>query len=114
MSVPVHQRTNNKANSKENNFQEEQHPPCLGPRGTLRHCEVITANMPGNKGLMLCLYLRVEADLADVTGDDRSLGFDQRNSKSVVDHGLLHRVHLSGHDKDGDKDKKNQSVRGTF
>lgn len=40
------------------------------------------------------LYLWVEADLADVTGDDWPLGFDQWNSKGVVDYCLLHRVHL--------------------
>ncbi len=41
------------------------------------------------------LYLWVEADLADVTGDDWPLGLDQWNSKGVVDHGLLHRIHLT-------------------
>lgn len=42
------------------------------------------------------LYLGVESDLADVTGDDRPLGLDQRHSKGVVYDRLLHRVHLLG------------------
>lgn len=53
-----------------------------------------------------CCYLWVEADLADVTGDDRPLGFDQRNAKGVVDHGLLHRIHLTENDRGGDREIK--------
>lgn len=44
----------------------------------------------------MSLYLGVEADLADVAGDDWSLGLHQWNPEGVVDHSLLHRVHLPG------------------
>lgn len=44
------------------------------------------------------LYLRVEADLADVARDDGSFGLYQRNSKGVVDDSFLHRVHLTDED----------------
>lgn len=39
-------------------------------------------------------YLRIEADLTDVTGNDRPLGLEQGSPKSVGEHSLLHRVHL--------------------
>lgn len=77
----------------------------LMPRGkSQRHMKIW---MKGNSVYVLCWfgfgYLWVEADLADVTGDDWPLGLDQRNPKGVVDHSLLHRVHLR---KWGDTEKK--------
>lgn len=39
-------------------------------------------------------YRRVEAQVTDVTGDDLFLLEWLRDAKRVVDHRLLHRVHL--------------------
>lgn len=39
-------------------------------------------------------YLRVEADLTDIAGDDGPLGLEQGSPKSVGEYSLLHRVHL--------------------
>lgn len=39
-------------------------------------------------------YLRIEADLTDITGNDGPLGLEQGSPKSVREHSLLHRVHL--------------------
>ena len=39
-------------------------------------------------------YLRVEANLTDIAGDDGPLGLEQGSPKSVGEHSLLHRVHL--------------------
>lgn len=41
----------------------------------------------------LSLALRVEADLTDVAGDDRSFLFYERDAKCVVNDGFLHGVH---------------------
>ncbi len=40
-------------------------------------------------------YLRVETDLADITGNDWPFGLHQWDSKGVVDHCLLNRIHLN-------------------
>lgn len=39
-------------------------------------------------------YLRIEADLTDITGNDGPLGFEQGSPKGVGKHSLLYRVHL--------------------
>lgn len=39
-------------------------------------------------------YLRIEADLTDITGNDGALGFEQGSPKGVGKHSLLYRVHL--------------------
>lgn len=40
-------------------------------------------------------HLRVETDLADITGNDWPFGLHQWDSKGVVDHCLLNRIHLN-------------------
>lgn len=44
--------------------------------------------------MSFCLTLRVEADLADIAGNDWPFGLHQWDSKGVVDHCLLNRIHL--------------------
>lgn len=39
-------------------------------------------------------YLRIEADLTDITGNDGPLSLEQGSPKSVGKHSLLYRVHL--------------------
>lgn len=39
-------------------------------------------------------YLRIEADLTDITGNDWALGLEQGSSKCVGEYSLLYRVHL--------------------
>lgn len=56
--------------------------------GICSHCERWGSNT------VYVMYLWIEADLADVTGDDWPLGLDQWNSKGVIDYGFLHWVHL--------------------
>lgn len=45
-------------------------------------------------------YLRVETDLADITGNDWPFGLHQWDSKGVVDHCLLNRIHLNKEQKE--------------
>lgn len=49
-------------------------------------------------------HLRIEADLADIARDNGALGLGYRYPEGVVDHCLLHRVHLPG------KGRKKQSL----
>ena len=55
------------------------------------------------------LYLRVKAYLADVTRDDGPLGFHQWNAEGMVDHRLLHWVHLCEREREREREDNHET-----